>query len=439
MKTKKLLLHLLPILVISSLISTPVFSQHRCATPSREERALLYPDLEFVPADCSATSTNPTTDYDPTSVYQITVVVHILMDDSCSNGVISDQQVASQIEILNEDFQALTGSNGEQGNYSGIQFVLATTDPSGAPTTGITRTCNTTYFNDGGSYYNELAWDPNRYMNVYTNQAGGNLGYVPFLPADGGGANVGQSFDRVVVLWNSFGRNGPIGPPYNQGRTGTHEVGHYLGLEHTFSGGCGTSACYTSGDLICDTNPEASPNFSDCSGTGTSCSGQLRPIHNYMNYSDDLCMWEFTVEQNRRMRCTLESFRTNLYTVVGGCAGSDLAVEAGTDQSICSSQTAQLQGAPSGGAGNYSYSWQPTTGLSDPTIANPVASPAETTTYTLTVTDGDTCTSSDSLTVNVVQQATYPDWRTDNSNLDLDGNGTIDIRDYIGFNNTCID
>jgi hypothetical protein len=221
--------------------------------------------------------------------------------------------VDTQIDILNEDFLALPGTNGEEGTDAQIQFRLASTDPEGNPTTGITRTCNTTYFNDGGGYWNELAWDPHRYMNIYTNLASGALGYVPFLPADGGGGNVGAASDRVVILWSALGRDAPIGPPYDQGRTATHEVGHYLGLEHTFTGGCapGTEpGCFSNGDLICDTNPEQNPHFG-CTPGSQSC-GVTRPIENYMDYSDDLCMELFTLEQTRRQRCTMEFYREDL-------------------------------------------------------------------------------------------------------------------------------
>ena len=107
------------------------------------------------------------------------------------------------------------------------------------------------------------------------------------------------------MLWSSIGLNAPIGPPYNLGRTTTHEVGHYLGLYHTFDGGCApASGCNTNGDLICDTNPESSPNFSPCN---RSTCGSPDPTNNYMDYSDDICMTEFTEEQARRMRCTLEN------------------------------------------------------------------------------------------------------------------------------------
>jgi len=312
----------------------------RCGAPDREMREMLFGSTSApVPADCSSSSTNPTTDYAPGSLLEISVVVHILMDDSCTNGVISDAMVQSQIDILNEDFLALAGSNGSGGTDAQVQFRLADETPTGQPTNGITRTCNTTYYNDGGNYWNTLAWDPNRYLNIYTNTASGALGYVPFLPADAGGALVGDPGDRVVILWSAFGRDASA-VPYDQGRTATHEVGHYLGLEHTFSpqGSCGSQAapgCYSDGDLICDTLPQASPNFG-CPASASSCSTP-DPFHNYMDYTDDLCMEEFSVEQSRRTRCSLEHYRPNLFNVAAEAIFSD-GFESGDSSSWSSSQ-----------------------------------------------------------------------------------------------------
>ncbi len=268
------------------------------------------------PGDCTASSTNPTAAYDPGNTYPLQVVVHILLNDSGSQGDISDAMVQSQIDILNEDFRALAGTPGAPGNDIAFQFALATTDPSGNPTNGITRSYNTNWFNDNGTYYNSLAWDPNSYINVYTNTAGGYLGYVPWIPQQG---SVGSNADRVVIHYQSFGRNSP-GAPYDQGRTLTHELGHYFGLLHTFDGGCGTvSGCYTTGDLICDTNREQTATFG-CSD-GNTCSSP-DPIHNYMDYTDDTCMNNFTVEQNRRMRCSIENYRSGLLTLATSVANA---------------------------------------------------------------------------------------------------------------------
>ena len=271
-------------------------------------------------ADCSFSRTNIEAQYDPSvRKYRIPVVVHIITNSSGSTGNIPDSRVYSQIDVMNEDFLAIAGTNGAPGTDVQIEFYLATEDPDGNPTTGITRSANTTWFNDGGSYWNSLAWDTNRYLNIYTNSAGGALGYVPNLPQ---GGIAGSSSDRVVVLYSTFGRNAPY-VPFHLGRTSTHEVGHYLGLEHTFNGGCSNS--YTSGDLIVDTNPESSPTFG-CPGNRSSC-GQQAPFHNYMDYSDDICMNQFTPEQANRMRCTLEHYRPLLYSVAGptGCSPADIA------------------------------------------------------------------------------------------------------------------
>lgn len=270
-------------------------------------------------ADCSISTSNPTADYDPSSLYTIPVVVHVIMDNACSQGAMTDERVESQIEILNEDFLALPGTNGAAGVDGQIQFVLASLDPDGNPTTGITRTCNTTWFNDDDPYYDSLAWDPSRYLNLYTNTASGARGYVPFLPAESGGAMVGTNADRVVINHLAFGRNGPF-PPHDQGRTVTHEVGHFLGLFHPYFNGCGTATppdCYATGDLLCDTPPDAT-SHDLCPVGATSCGGVPVPIENYMELTDDTCMTGFTLEQVRRMRCTLESFRPGLFAPGGG-------------------------------------------------------------------------------------------------------------------------
>jgi hypothetical protein len=263
-------------------------------------------------ADCSDAFTNPKAEYDPSVVlYRIPVVVHAIQS-STGSGFVSDALIHSQIDILNEDFLALAGSLGAPGTNTQVEFYLATTDPSGAPTTGIKRYQNTTWFNDSGGYDSIIGWDPTRYLNIYLNTAGGNLGYA-YIPSGGGVA--GQYFDGVRVLWSAFGRNAPIGAPYNLGRSATHEVGHYLGLYHTFQGGCtNTSFCNQNGDLVCDTGSESSPNYSPC--TRTTCDGIADPTRNYMNYSDDVCMNNFTPIQARRVRCTIEVFRASL--VAGG-------------------------------------------------------------------------------------------------------------------------
>ncbi len=258
------------------------------------------------PADCTYNSTNPAGEYDPsTGKFRIPVVIHVIQRTN-GTGFIPEDRVRSQIDVLNEDFLAIFGSNGENGTDIQIEFFLATEDPDGNPTDGITYSTNDTWYNDGGRYYDTLHWDTNRYCNIYTNNASGALGYVPDLPQ---GGLAGQARDRIVVLHSTFGRDAPF-IPYHLGRTTTHEMGHYLGLWHVFDNGCGTDACYNTGDRICDTNPMNSPTFG-CPGGRNQC-GRPAPFHNYMDYSDDICMDNFSPEQARRIRCSLEHYRPDL-------------------------------------------------------------------------------------------------------------------------------
>ncbi|MCB1033619.1 MAG: zinc metalloprotease [Acidobacteria bacterium] len=292
---------------------------HLCATPEPTPGVGGWAPPAAVlggsPMDCGFSTSNPDPQYDPGDLLTITVVVHIIMDTPCVQGEVSDARVISQVEIMNEDFLALAGTNGAGGTDSQIRFVLATVDPAGNPTTGITRDCNTAWYNDTNNYYDSLAWDPAHYLNLYTNSAAGARGYVPFLPA-AGNAMVGTRSDRVVINHLAFGRNGPF-PPHDQGRTVTHEVGHYLGLFHPYVNGCGVGTppdCYSTGDLLCDTPPDEM-SHDLCPVGATSCGGIPVPIENYMELTDDLCMTGFTLEQTRRMRCTLEHYRTSLTEV----------------------------------------------------------------------------------------------------------------------------
>jgi hypothetical protein len=281
---------------------------NRCGAPERNPAL----DALLPPSDCAYGSTNPASAYDPTEIWEIPVVFQVIQRTN-GTGNVTDANIHEQIEILNEDFRAIAGSNGSNGNDGMIQFRLATADPNGNATTGIVRTTNNTWYNDSGNFMSALGWDQDRYLNIFTNSCSGYLGYVWDFPA----AIAGNSNDGVVVLWEAVGDNAPVGAPYNQGRTTTHEVGHYLGLWHTFDNGCGTTnGCYSSGDTICDTSRQSQPTFG-CPGSSSSC-GTADPIHNYMDYTDDLCMWEFTPEQINRMRCSMLYYRPDLFDVMGG-------------------------------------------------------------------------------------------------------------------------
>jgi PKD repeat protein len=281
----------------------------RCGT---DTRALRERYLPMAPSDCSLAQTVPLPEYAPDEALVVPVVWHIVRSGT-GVGDLSDARIDSQMEILNEDFRAWPGAPGEGGDDARLQFVLASEDPDGLPTTGINRYQNDSFFNDTGSgeMQRALAWDPTRYLNIYTaNPVLGDetpvLGYAT-LPQ----TSAGDLEDGVVLHYSVIGRNAPDARPYDQGRTATHEVGHYFGLLHPFDNGCGDpSEPYTTGDLIADTPPEDEPTFV-CESSATACD-TFASIDNYMSYTPDACMTMFTPEQILRMRCSAIHYRPSL-------------------------------------------------------------------------------------------------------------------------------
>ncbi|MBW8049086.1 MAG: T9SS type A sorting domain-containing protein [Cytophagales bacterium] len=262
-------------------------------------------------------------------VITIPVVVHVVWETATQN--ISDAQVISQIDVLNEDYRRLNAdSTLTPSGFVGvaadcdIEFCLALRDPSGNPTNGITRTQTTvnSWTNDDIKYTAQLgadAWPKNDYLNIWVGNLGGSLlGYATF-PNSGPAAE-----DGVVCGYNYFGRVGTLSPPFNKGRTATHEIGHWFALYHTFDGGCvGTAStnCFSMGDRVCDTPPTSSFNWGCPPGTQNTCTetpvDQNDMTSNFMDYTDDACMNIFTQGQKTRMMGTLNGPRASIKTSQG--------------------------------------------------------------------------------------------------------------------------
>lgn len=343
------------------------------------------------PDDCTFSNTNIDPVYNPGTILRIPVIWHAI-ERTDGTGFVSDEQIHSQIDILNEDFRAMVGTPGNPENPmfpsidTTFEFFLTDVDEDGNPHTGINRVISNDYFTDPGGAPNDmkiaLYWDNNRFLNIYSNDAAGNLGYAYFpvwveQPTD--------PHDGIVLLWNSVGRDAPLAP-YDQGRTATHEVGHYLGLFHTFQGGCSDPANpYTSGDLIQDTVPEGGPYFGCGVAPANSCgSGQPQPIENYMDYSDDACMFRFSDEQANRMVCSTLWYRPDLF-VVGGEAptpGFDFAV---INLDVTFTDTSTDDGVIT------TWEWDFGDGTPNSPMQNPIHTYASSGVYTvrLTVTDDD--------------------------------------------------
>lgn len=241
-------------------------------------------------------------------VYTIPVVFHVVYQNATEN--ISDAQLLSQIDVLNDDFRRLNSNfSSTPSVFQGvaadveIEFCLASVDPTGNPTTGITRTQTTvSSFNTNDnvkftSTGGRNAWPRASYLNIWVADLGNSLlGYAQF---PGGPANT----DGVVLTYTSVGRPpaNTFGGAYNLGRTATHEVGHWLGLYHIWGddgNGCNGT------DEVADTPNQADETTGCPSFPQISCSngpnGDM--FMNYMDYMSDACATMFTNGQKTRMR-----------------------------------------------------------------------------------------------------------------------------------------
>ena len=249
--------------------------------------------------------------------YQISVVVHVVYQNASQN--ISKSQITSQIKVLNQDFRSKNPDRSKTpAVWKGlaidpmIEFALATKDPTGKPTDGITRTATTlSGFEDDDKVKFDVSgganvWPTDRYLNIWVCQLnGGLLGYAQFP----GGP---KKSDGVVILHSAFGTNGSARAPFNKGRTTTHEVGHFLNLRHIWGD---TEDCSGS-DLVADTPNAETPNYGKPTFPHISCSNgpQGDMFMNYMDYVDDDAMVMFTAGQVARMHATLEGPRKSLST-----------------------------------------------------------------------------------------------------------------------------
>jgi len=217
----------------------------------------------------------------------INVYFHVINKGTgIANGDVPATMINSQMSVLNDAF----------GPW-GWSFNLAAT----------TRTTNATWYTAGAGTAAERAMKSalrqggSADLNIYSSSPGGGLlGWATFPSS----YQSNPSYDGVVVLFSSL--PGGSAQPYNLGDTATHEVGHWMGLYHTFQGGCQPKG----GDLVADTAPEKSPAYGCPVGRDTCRNGGVDPIRNFMDYSDDACMNHFTAGQDARMDAQMTTYRT---------------------------------------------------------------------------------------------------------------------------------
>jgi pregnancy-associated plasma protein-A len=215
----------------------------------------------------------------------IGVAFHVITNGT--DGDVPDSQIDAQIDVLNQAYA-----------NTAFQFYKASVD----------RTNNSSWYTvtPGSPAESQmkkaLVIDPPHRLNFYTANLGNDLlGWATF-PWDGGETN---PMSGVVILFSSL--PGGASAPYDEGDTGTHEIGHWLGLYHTFQGGCSVS-----NDQVADTPAEKQATYG-CPGSADTCpAAGVDPIHNYMDYTDDSCMFEFTPGQSQRMWESTSTYRPRL-------------------------------------------------------------------------------------------------------------------------------
>ncbi|MBK7410888.1 MAG: PKD domain-containing protein [Saprospirales bacterium] len=307
------------------------------------------------------------------------LVVHIIHDNGPED--ISDAMVLQGVEHLNEAFANMGYYAQATGVNTQIQFCLAQRDPDGNATTGINRVqsplTELDYTTQDLALKDLIRWDPLRYINIWLvreicNNNGCAVAGYAYFPAAHGGAK-----DGIVMEAKWFGSS--------NGNSGVqiHEMGHYLGLYHTFEGGCANDDCLADGDRVCDTPPDESTVPVPCGGSVNSCTTDTQSgfatdqpdmYWNYMDYGDWDCYSAFTQGQADRMAWHIDNVRYSLLdsdgcqdpclsALTAGFSSSANLIDIGTTVNFTNTSTNAssyqwlLDGAPIGNGVNASYTF----------------------------------------------------------------------------------
>jgi hypothetical protein len=269
----------------------------------------------------------------------IPVVVHVLYQNAEQD--ISDQQIFSQIDVLNEDYRKLNANASSiPAAFSSIaadceiQFCLAARSPQGLASNGITRTqTSVSAFSLNDAMKRSTtggvdAWPTDKYLNIWVCNLANNLLGFATLPG-----TVIPALDGVVIGYKFFGRNTPLGGNYNKGRTATHEIGHWLNLIHIWGDDDNASDPCSGSDQVTDTPNQEGSNFQCPSYPSPSCGNTSDMFMNFMDYTYDQCMNMFTTGQKTRMQNTISLQRSGLLTSYG-CLGVPTAADCDTLNNI---------------------------------------------------------------------------------------------------------
>lgn len=318
-----------------TLLGTGLFAQKRCATVeyqkiNRETGKVFETNEQFEKAlaeKINARKKDPLNKLTTGAPYRIAVVVHVIHNGE-EVGVgrnIPDEQVFSQIDVLNKDFNRLNTDAGNTpaqflsaaGNLN-IEFVMAKQDPNGNCTNGIVRV-------DGNREQWSMSredefkalsyWPAEDYLNIWVIRFSGFLGYAQFPVSSGldglEDENDNRLTDGVILDYRVFGTSDAgdfdLIPDYNKGRSTTHEVGHFLGLRHIWGDeDFGQGPCDAT-DYTSDTPNQDEETFGVPSHPYADACSSAIMFQNYMDYTDDVAMNLFTADQVERMVTVLEN------------------------------------------------------------------------------------------------------------------------------------
>lgn len=310
-------------------------------------------------------------------VLTIPVVVHVIHNGGPEN--LSDAQIIQGIQFMNEGMANAGYYNNTIGTACDIQFCLALQDTNGNATSGIehisSSLTNMTLETEDLQLKGLSHWDPEHYLNIYVvnsitslSSGPGVAGYA-FFPT-----SHGQPEDGIVGEYTYFGSSAGFTSVF------IHEAGHYLGLYHTFQGGCANNDCMLQGDMICDTPPDQSTAPVPCTSTVNTCNtddddlsnnnpfrptslGGLGDVNDltidFMDYNSPNCMTVFTPNQSTRMRDVIQAVRASLLQSIGcynPCNNPVTAAFTSSSNNIFVGSSVNFTNGSTGS--NYSSTWK---------------------------------------------------------------------------------